>query len=124
MKKPTASNSFDNFSSNCQSFVRIKRNSFSSTSLNKSIWFLILFSEIDLDVKIKFGIDSKIDFLLIFKLSKAPAFARPSNWSLFMFFGSVLRIKSFKDLNLPFFSLSFTIWLIDSKPTLLIAPKA
>ena len=35
--------------------------------------------EIDLDAKIKFGIDSKIDFLLIFKLSKAPAFARPSN---------------------------------------------
>ena len=71
-----------------------------------------------------FGIELNNDCLLLFILSKAPALAKPSNWSLFISLGFTLEIKSLIDLNFPFFSLSLTILEIASWPTLFIPPSA
>ena len=124
IKKPTASNSFDNLSSNSQSFVfSIICVSFSSSSPNKSIWFAILLSKLFLDLVMILGIELNIDFLLLFKLSKAPALTKPSNWSLLISLGFILFIKSLIVLNFPLLILSLTILDIASVPTALIPPK-
>ena len=70
------------------------------------------------------GIELYNDCLFLLKPSKAPAFTSPSNWSLLISFGSTLFTKSFIDSNLPFDTLSATIFDIASYPTALIPPKA
>ena len=65
IKKPTASNSFESLSSNFQSSTKDTiLSSFFWSSLNKSIWFKFLLSNIFFDFKIKLGIELNKDCLL------------------------------------------------------------
>ena len=115
IKKPTASNSFDNLSSKSQSSISSNMSRWlSSFSSNKPIWLADLFSKSFFDFVIILGIELNIDFLLLSKLSKAPALTKPSNWSLFISFGFTLVIKSRIDTKFPFKILSSTIFAIAS----------
>ena len=111
IKKPTASNSFDNLSSNFQSSIKFTiSSSLISSEPNKSIWFATLLSKIFFDFKIKLGIELNKACLLALRLSKAPALTNPSNWSLFISLGFTLLIKSLIDINLPFWVLSIIMF--------------
>ena len=125
MKKPTASNSLDNLSSNFQSSI-FNTISLSCTSSDpkRSIWLVALFSKIFFILTIKFGIELNNACLLLLILSKVPALTNPSNCSLLIFFGSTLFKKLLTDLNSPFLILSLTIFETASYPTLLIPPNA
>ena len=103
MKKPTDSNSFESLSSNSQSLVSSRIFiSLSSISSNKSIWFAVLLSKSFLDFVIILGIELNIDCRLLSRLSKAPAFTKPSNCNLLISFGSTLLIKSFIEIKFHF----------------------
>ena len=115
IKNPTASNSFDNLSSNFQSSIGVIKSSLLiSVSPNKSIWLADLFSKIFFVFVIRFGIELNKDCLFLLMPSNAPALTNPSNCNLFMSLGFTLLIKSLIDLNFPFWILSFTIFDIAS----------